>query len=222
MAKPQLKLPKGTVLISTDSLLNDFMFCATRYCIGRHSYVSSYARDYWNIIRHNREEFNENRLQFFAQDVMAEISSSMNWWKNIHTDEAYNSTIKYDSYYLLSKFLYEHPDVVFEKNDFNINCLTGEVTVTEREEPVDVIYYDRMPDHDLEQWSSLASCIHHPLTVVVKSGEEYEVFECYEHVRYSSNEEWHWEKQYRLLDNWNQIVPEELIIDIIKNEDTAI
>ena len=121
MAKPQLKLPKGMILISADTLLDEIMFCATRYCIGRHSYVSSYARDYWSIIKHNREEFNENRLQFLAQDVMAEISNNMNWWKNVHTEEAYNSTIKYDSYYLLSKYLYEHPEVVFEKNDFNIN-----------------------------------------------------------------------------------------------------
>lgn len=214
MTKPQLKLPKDTILMSTDTLLNELMFCAARYCIGRHSYVSSYARDYWNIIRHNRDEFNEERLQFFARDIMSEISNHMNWWKNVHTEEAYNCSIKYDSYYLLSKYLCEHPDCVFEKTDFNINCLTGEVIASERKEPVEIILSEKMPETDLEQWSCLASAISRQLTVEVKGSDKYQAIECYEQVRYNKDEDWHWEKQYRLVDNWNQIINEEYITSV--------
>ena len=39
--------------------LNDLLWQATRYCIGRRSYVSGLAQDYARIIRRNRDKFSE-------------------------------------------------------------------------------------------------------------------------------------------------------------------
>lgn len=41
------------------TVLNDLLWQATRYCIGRRSYVSGLAQDYARIIRRNRDKFSE-------------------------------------------------------------------------------------------------------------------------------------------------------------------
>lgn len=45
--------------LSPGTVLNDLLWQATRYCIGRRSYVSGLAQDYARIIRRNRDKFSE-------------------------------------------------------------------------------------------------------------------------------------------------------------------
>lgn len=216
-----LKLPEGTVLLNSDTLINELLFPAMRYCIGRHSYVSSYAETYWSIIRHNRAAFDEERLQFFAGDVKAEISNVMNWWHNVRTTEAYNNTIKYDAYFLLTKYLYEHQDIIFRDNDFEINCLTGDIIVTKREKPLtdSELAWNNIPNCDLAPWSMLASRISDTFDVIAKDDEQtvtVNVCESYDYVHYQGEEKPRWVKYYNVTDSWRNIVPEELIIKIVK------
>ena len=225
MANKKKEQYKDTVTLSCDFLLDELLFPAIRYCINRHSYVSSYAQDYWNIIRHNQEAFNTERLKFFAGDIKAQISDAMNWWKNVHTTEAYNNTIKYDAYFLLTKFLYEHQNIKFEEYDFDINCFTGSVVATKRETPLtdSEKAWNDIPNCDLSPWSHLASRITDGFMVIVKGNDntqKVEVCESYDYVRYEGEAEHHWVKYYNVVDSWRQIVPEEIIIKKLdsKNE----
>lgn len=203
------------ISLDADYLLDELIWPATRYCIGRHSYVSSYAREYWNIIRQHRDSFDEERLQFYARDVKAEISNDMNWWDNVRTVESFNSTINFDSYYLLSKYLCEHPDCDFANTDFTINCLNGEIETSEREKSV-TIYQNSMPQHSLAEWSKLASSIADQLSVVIKNAEGKEenvnVIAFYDTVRYDVNEPWRWKRELLLTECWNKMVPPEIIL----------
>lgn len=198
------------VKINSETLLDELMFPAARYCIGRHTYVSSYAETYNKIIWNNQKAFNKGRLLFFARDIKAEISSHMNWWKNVKTENAYNSIIKYDSYFLLTKYLSEHPNCVFEDSNFIIDCVSGEVIVEKREKPLEN-HERNMPEFDLACWSSLASAIADRVLVKfdVNDGETHQVvcFVEYDCCKYAQDKHWHYEKRYRPVDLWRSYVP---------------
>lgn len=206
---------KDIIKLSGDTLLNEMMWPATRYCIGRHTYVSSYAETYWRIIRNNRKAFSEERLQFFARDIKNNIADAIGWWKNINIQCAGNERIKYDPYFLLTRYFYEHPDTDFCATDFDIDCISGEVKVTNRERPLTntEIMFAKIPDHDLKCWSMLASSISDAHTVKVKEIGDVEVIETYEQVRYSANEPWRWEKRLRTTGSWFKYVPQEHLIE---------
>lgn len=214
------KRKNDIVKISSDLLLDELLFPAVRYCIGRRSYVSAYAKDYWKVIQANRDRFNEERLQFFARDIKAEISSRMRWWDNVKTEEDYNSTIKYDAYFLLTKYLCKHPDCKFAETDFDINCLTGEVTASPRETPVQEDM-NPLPDFNLSEWSKLASALADTVTVIYKGDDNTKMTQCflvYDSLREKGNEAWRFEESYHLIDNWSMFIPDERIIQVIPNE----
>lgn len=213
------------VKLSGDTLLNELMWPAARYCIGRHTYVSSYAETYWQIIRNNRKAFNEEELQFFARDIKTYIANSMRWWKNIDVEGNGNDRIKYDPYFLLTRLMYESQTIKdndpeafsihFASTDFGIDCISGEVAMRKRERPLDNadMVWANVPDNDLEGWSLLARCISDAYTVQVVGIGEVEVIDAYEKVRYSANEPWRWEKRLRLTGCWTKYVPQEHIIE---------
>lgn len=152
-----------SVVSTPTSNLLEILFCATRYCIGRHSYVSAYAGDIWNMIEGNLDKFNHKRLAFFASDIRAEISERISRYISQFTVEgAYNHTIVKDAHELLCQYLQEHPDTDIKRTKFHIDC--RECTVkTEPYEPKPNDYaissFSPLPDHDLAAWSRLADRI---------------------------------------------------------------
>lgn len=195
-------------------LLDELIWPATRYCIGRHSYVSSYAETYWSIIKEGWDSFNQSRLQFYARDIKTEISNHMNWWDNVKTINAYNDIIKYDSYFLLSKYFSEHPDCVFADNDFEIDCVSGEITVTKRETPVKDSLV-RMPEWDLPHWSKLASAISDRYEVETNNAFDGPCkmicIVSYDYCRYDVKEDWRYEKHYHPIGKLSHYIPLESI-----------
>lgn len=191
------------IKIDASELLDAIIWPATRYCIGRHTYVSYYARDYWDIIRRNRKAFNEERLQFYARDIRDYIAQSMRWWKNVEVEGTGNDRIKYDPYFLLCRYLYEHPDCDFASTDFGINCMNGVVRAYKRETPLSEseMAYSKAPDCDLEEWSRLACCISQAFTIEI-GDKKREVFRTYVQARYGADEPWHWELELMLTDEW--------------------
>ena len=205
------------ITIDAGFLLNHLMWNSTRYCVGRHSYVSMYAEDYWRIIRQNREKFNESRLRFFARDIKNEIADVMRYWDNVKTENTGNDRIKYDPHFLLCRYMYNHPECEFTKTDFEIDCIAGTVTASPRPEPIEenMAMFHKIPDVDLMEWSKLASCILDSFTVEIKNGdkkESVEVIESYEQVRYDYDEPWRWERRYNAASRWTQFVPDDLIV----------
>ena len=225
MAKKTKKEKDNVVRVSPENLLEELIFPATRYCIGRHSYVSSYAMDYWNIIKANRDVISKHRLLFYAGDIKAEVSNVMNWWDNVRVENAYNDRIVYDAYFLITKYMYEHQDVVFRDYDFVIDCITGNVDVYKRETPLtdSELAWNGLPNHDLSQWSALASRIADTFEITARKEdggtEKVNVCISYDLVRYYGEEEPHWEKFHDVADSWKRIVPEELIVKETEEQD---
>ena len=206
------------IKIDPSTLLNEMIWPATRYCIGRHSYVSSYAETYWGIIRRYRENFNEERLQCYARDIKDNIAQTMRWWENIEVEGTGNDCIKFDPYSLLSRYLFEHPGCDFASNDFEINCLHGVVRVYKRDTPLteSQMTFCKVPDIDLAEWSKLASCISNSFKVDIE-GKEIEVIKVYNQTRYSVDEPWKWELELRLVDNWKRVLNVDYLIKVNKD-----
>lgn len=197
---------KGKLIkIDSSTLLNEFIWPATRYCIGRHTYVSRYAETYWQIIRANRKAFDEDRLQFYARDIKDNIAQQMRWWKNIDVEGTGNDRIRFDPYFLLTRYIYEHPDTDFASTDFEIDCLHGVVRTHPRETALTDSEkgFAKVPDCDLEEWSKLASCISDSFTIEI-DGKEYELIRVFEEVRYYTDEDWKWKEYLRLTSDWRK------------------
>lgn len=147
-------MSKKEITLNVESFDN-LLWCATRYCIGRHSYVSTYAEDFWRIINANRGKFNPNRLKFFARDVRTEVSCVVNYHGNVQVENVYNDRIVYDAYTLLARLPHIQKDV-----EYTVDCISGEIT----EEPYKT---NGLQTHfnlsewacDLLPWVRLANCI---------------------------------------------------------------
>lgn len=147
----------NSITLNADTLLDKLMWPATRYCIGRHSYVSSYAEDYWQIIRKNWDKFNYDRLKFFARDIRAEVSHDIGFFSNIMVNNAYNDRIVYDAYTLLAKLWPRYNDVPADKTVI-VDCISGEITEV-REGAGFNIFVPSDYAVDYLPWIRLANCI---------------------------------------------------------------
>ena len=215
-----MRMRDKPIKINPEILLDELLWPAARYCIGRHTYVSNYAETYWRIIRANRKAFNEDRLQFFARDIKNEIADTMRWWKNVKIEGEGNDRIVYDPYFLLTRYMYEYPHTEFASTDFEINCIHGVVRTYKRETPLtdtDMCHH-QVPDCDLEEWSKLASCISNSFTIEI-DGKEYEVIRVFEKIRYSANEDWKWEQYLRLTSDWRKSLCKDVLKRIKENGD---
>lgn len=202
------------VTIDPRTLLNEIIWPATRYCVPRHTYVCSYARVYWDIIRHNRDKFDEVRLQFYARDIKERIAETMCFWRNVECENWSNDRIEYDPYFLLTRYLYYTPNCVFEQTDFEIDCITGQVKTFPRRKPLTEaeMTWSKAPNMDLFEWSKLASCIADAEEVTLTDGTTQRVIETYDYVLYEDGNEG-WEKRLITVERWGVYVPEENIIE---------
>ncbi len=202
------------IKINADTLLNELLFCAARYCVGRHTYVSSYARTYWSIISENREKFNQDRLEFFAKDILTEVSQYMFYHHNISVDNNINCAIRNDAYTLLAGYLEKHPDVDKASTKFNIDCLSGNVTTEPLENPDKYCCFMRY-DYDLSEWVKLAKLILGPSHKVTFKHPEMGVrtAECVQIPDWDKERGWHI-KYTPAGESWKSFVPNEWITKI--------
>lgn len=202
------------IKIDPSTLLNELMWPAARYCVGRHTYVSGYAETYWRLIQANRKAFDEDRLQFYARDIKDNIAKVMRWWKNIEIEGDGNDRIVYDPYFLLTRYMFENPQTDFASTDFVINCIHGVVKTYKRETPLtdSEMGFAKVPDCDLEEWSKLASCISNAFTIEI-DGKEYELIRVFEEVRYSTDEDWKWKEYLRLTSDWRKSLCYERLLE---------
>lgn len=169
LISPKIENNSETLIpVQSSILLDALFFCAARYCIGRHSYVSAYASDIWEVIEKNFDKFNPKRLAFFAKDIRSEISERVSrYFSQFTVEGSYNHSIVKDAHTLLCEYLQEHRDTDMDKTKFHIDCVKCTVE-TEPYEPRPNDYttstLDRLPDHDLTVWSRLAGRIDEILT----------------------------------------------------------
>ena len=191
---------------------NDFdnlLWCATRYCIGRHSYVSGYAQDFWHIIQSNRGLLKEDRLKFFACDIRAEVSNRINYYGNISVQHSYNDCIKYDALTLLASYAREHPEQKEHETFYEVDCLTGEVNTspwTLENQRSYSLPFQVCNEIDLPYWVLLANCIdrQYEVTLNCNGNERKEL--CVKHPVIGG--------KYTVVSNWGTCVCNQFIVDV--------
>ncbi len=193
---------KNSITLNADTLLDELMWQATRYCIGRHSYVSSYAEDYWQIIRKNFDKFNYNRLKFFARDIRSEVSTVVGYHSNIQILNAYNDRIVYDAYTLLAKHLSGVQEIPYNKT-YIVDCVSGKIT--EIEEPAGFNRFKPSEsEHDLLPWIRLANCIDRQYEVTCEKDGKIEKAICIQDP----------DGTYTCVENWNRSPIPEFIKEV--------
>lgn len=191
---------KNSITLNADTLLDEMMWQATRYCIGRHSYVSSYAEDYWQIIRKNFGKFNYNRLKFFARDIRAEISNTIGYYSNIKIKNADNDRIIYDAYTLLVEYFKRYSNIS-SIQDFIVDCVSGKVT---HDGPYLGLrsFNPSEWENDLIPWIRLANCIDRQYEITCEKGGKIKKVICIQDP----------DGTYTCVDRWNA----HIVMDNIK------
>lgn len=122
--------------LDADWLLDNCLVWAARYCASRSSYAISYLSDYVTLINKNREKFNPNRVQHLASDLRRIASERLSFYKNVKVENYYNSCNTYEAYYLIGEYLANHPDMRFCDYNWNVDCVTGQIDIEKRDEPL--------------------------------------------------------------------------------------
>lgn len=185
-------------------LLDQMIWCATRYCIGRSSYVTTYAEDYWRVIRRNRDKFNPDRLKFFARDIRAYVSNVVGCCHNVRVENAYNDCIVYDAFTLLSKYLDGMAEAPHDKK-FTVDCVSGEVAEENYNPNGYPVYFNHSErQHDLLPWVRLANCIDRQYEVTCEKDGKIEKAVCIQDP----------DGTYTCVDNWRRAANARYIKDI--------
>lgn len=188
---------------------DNLLWCATRYCIGRHSYVSGYAQDFWRIIQRNRGLLKEDRLKFFARDIRAEISNRMNCYGNILVHNADNHCIKYDALSLLANYVQNHPEQKEGETFYEIDCITGNVEASSW--AIESCRSALLPfyicnEFDLPYWALLANCIDRQYEVALNCNGNERKELCVTHPVIGG--------EYTVVSNWSACVCNQFIVDV--------
>lgn len=193
-------------LSSTD--FDNLLWCATRYCIGRHSYVSSYAQDFWRIIQSNRNLLREDRLGFFARDIRTSVSKCIGYYDNVQVERAYNDCIQFDALTLLASYARLHPELMEQDTFYEVDCIGGRVDASPWEgknKRPHAIPFQICNEVDLPYWVMLANCIDRQYEVKLKCDDGERIERC---VKHPVNDE------YVVVNNWSSCVCKEFIVDV--------
>lgn len=195
---------KDTIKISAETLLDELLWYATRYCIGRRSYVTGNAEDYWRIIHHNRDKFSAERLKFFARDIRVYISDAVGFYSNVQVDNAYNDRIVYDAYTLLAKHLADEKEMPRNRR-YVVDCISGDIQTESREpERIFSLFKPEECEYYLLPWVRLANCIDRQYEVTCKNASKVDKAICIQDP----------DGTYTCVENWNRFANTEYIKDI--------
>jgi hypothetical protein len=195
---------------------NDYLetlFSATRYAIGRHSYVVSDAEDYAKIISRNRDKFSEGRLSFLARDIRVNISNQLQWTcDNIRSTNCYNDRCEFDTLSLMMELIQAKRVEDFEHTIFTFDCRTGEVEMTKSEETYNFGAF-MAESSDLFYWQMLADTIDRRVYEVHASGY---VLTCLKSWSWDRQEKKAFTEYHNINKNWCFSVPSGLITKVVK------
>jgi len=171
--------------------------------------VSSYAQDFWHIIQSNRDNLKQDRLEFLARDIRAEVSDRINRYSNISVNNAYNDRIKYDALTLLANYVRKHPEQIECETFYEIDCITGEVDTSSwaieshRSSSLPFCVSNEM---DLSYWVLLANCIdrQYEVSLNCNGNERKEI--CVKHPVIGG--------EYTVVNNWSTCVCNQFIVNV--------
>ncbi len=208
-------------MVDEKQLLKDLMWTSCRYCIGRHSYVSSYAKD---IGEYFYNKLNNDELQQQAYDIRRQISDYLQF-------QPFNFHKQFDYSKEKTKPLEEFFEFVNTQDTSDVNWLNkvSHVDVYKASDgsiKYDVAYYENAPYTvsvyeyeilDLLPWMDLASLFdikNHKLAITEDDKGNVKEIECYEsyvnetteektegNIVYLKSTPWKYKKVYRPVDN---------------------
>lgn len=151
------------------------MWTSYRYCIGRHTYVTSLAGE---MAQHYYNKLSDDRLEFTANDIRREIYDRLQWLPfkfNIH--RMYDSD-PFNPIDMLMTFL-EKYDVKTMDDFLTFSCIDYDVHTDtylfENRTPTIKSYFSISDIEDLLPWADLASCFdkkNHKMITVEYNGEK--------------------------------------------------
>jgi hypothetical protein len=157
------------------------MWTSYRYCIGRHTYVTSLAGE---MAQHYYEKLSDERLEFTANDIRNEIYDKLRWLPfkfNIH--RTYDSD-PFDPIDVIMTFIQNENikslDEFASYGSIEYDSHKGEYIST-KETPTIKSYISISDIEDLLPWANLASCFdkkNHKMVTVEYEGKK-ETLECF-------------------------------------------
>ena len=147
------------VAVNADTLL-DLMARAARYDVGgKTGMANATAETIMKMVTANRDCFNEEGLRRLAADIREGISRCIYFRSNIKVSNEWNHLNHYDAYSRIAEVLEKHSDYRFNEMDFAVDCESGEVTVTRKDEPLAGISRRDLHDSYIEPWVKLANVL---------------------------------------------------------------
>lgn len=159
-----------SIHVSPATFLNKLLWNATRYCIGRQSYVSSYAFDFIQLINDNRDKLSEVRLREYANDIRREISHRVKFTHGILIE---GNSYRVDAYTLFCTYIYGRGIKSLKElaqYDYLLNVKESTVQPLPASDPIEneKSFASLLMWHDLNEWAKLANSIDRLFNVVCK------------------------------------------------------
>ena len=157
------------------------MWTSYRYCIGRHTYVTSLAGE---MAQNYYDRLDDDRLEFTANDIRREIYDKLQWLPfGFEIHRMYDSD-PFDPMDVLMTFIEkEKIDTMslfmsYSKIEYDVHTMKLEV---ERKIPTIKSYFSISDIEDLLPWADLASCFdkkNHKMITTEYNGET-KTFRCF-------------------------------------------
>ena len=134
------------------------MWTSYRYCIGRHTYVTSLAGE---IAQHYYNRLSDERMEFTATDIRGEIYDKLQWLPfNFNINRMYDSD-PFNPLDVLLTFIQKNNidtiDELYKYSSIEYDAHNGEY-MCEIKKPTIKSYFSSSDIEDLIPWENLAAC----------------------------------------------------------------
>ena len=134
------------------------MWTSYRYCIGRHTYVTSLAGE---MAQHYYNRFSDERMEFTATDIRREIYDKLQWLPfNFNINRMYDSD-SFNPLDVLLTFIQKNNidtiDELYKYSSIEYDAHNGEY-MCEIKKPTIKSYFSSSDIEDLIPWENLAAC----------------------------------------------------------------
>ena len=157
------------------------MWTSYRYCIGRHTYVTSLAGE---IAQNYYNRLTDERMEFTAADIRREIMDHLQWLPFEFRIQRYYEVDAYNPLDVLMTFLQKYnvntyeEFITYSKLEYDVN---HDVFTFEKKIPTIDSHFNTYDIDELIPWETLASCFdknNHKLITVEYDGKT-ETYECF-------------------------------------------
>lgn len=157
------------------------MWTSYRYCIGRHTYVTSLAGE---MAQHYYDRLTDERMEFTASDIRREIMDHLQWLPFNFRIQRWYDADAYNPIDVLMTFIKDFDIksydefITYSKVEYDVN---HDLFTVERKEPTIKSHFSLFDIDELIPWEELAACFdkkNHKMVTVEYNGKT-ETYECF-------------------------------------------